>query len=200
MQVAVIGTGNAGSALLIHLQEISEIDEILVMNLKDEWSNAAIMDAAGANPEAALKLAIAPFNRLGQSDILVLTSGVQMKAGETPKDVLRNNIDVTNSILDSAVIKKSAIVIALATPVDDITAHIQIKYGLPENQVFGFGGDIDRNRLIYVLKKNGLPAENAEIVGEHMKRWNQQDSNLFPESHLGWYHQPKGLFWPVKRY
>ena len=36
MQVAVVGTGNVGSALLIHLVDVPLIDEILVMNLKDE--------------------------------------------------------------------------------------------------------------------------------------------------------------------
>lgn len=170
MQISVVGTGNVGSALLIHLMDVPSIDEILVMNIEDDWSNAAIMDAAGANPDAAQKLSVAPFKRLGESDLIVLTSGAQMKVGETPKDVLHNNIKLTKSILDSAPIKKTVIVIALATPVDDITAFIQKEYKLPENQVFGFGGDIDRSRLVYTLKKLGIPVQGVEIVGEHMKR------------------------------
>lgn len=169
MQISIMGTGNVGGALLTYLTDVPSIDKILVMNIKDEWSKAAIMDAASAKPKAALKLVVAPFNRLCESDLLLLTSGVQMKKGETGKEVLQKNIDITNSILDTAPIKRSAIVIAVATPVDDITAHIQKRYKLPKNQVLGFGGDLDRNRLIYLLKRKEKFVHEPGIVGEHGK-------------------------------
>ena len=123
--MAVVGTGNVGSALLFHLVDVPSVDEILVMNVEDDWSKAAIMDVASAKPEAALKFSVAPFRRIGEPDLLFLTSGVQMKEGETGRDVLAGNIEVMNAILDSAPVKSSAILIGLATPVDDITAHIQ---------------------------------------------------------------------------
>lgn len=87
MKVAVVGTGNVGSALLFHLVDVPSIDEILVMNVEEDWSKAAITDVASAKPEAALKFSAAPFQRISEPDILVLTSGVQMKEGETGKDV-----------------------------------------------------------------------------------------------------------------
>ena len=138
MKVAVVGTGNVGSALLFHLVDVPSVDEILVMNIEDNWSKAAIMDVASAKPEAALKLSIAPFQRISEPDIVLLTSGVQMKEGETGRDVLARNIEVMNVILDAAPVRSSAILIGLATPVDDITAHIQERLCLPYPQVFGF--------------------------------------------------------------
>ena len=169
MQVSIIGTGNVGGALLTYLMDVPSIDKILVMNIEDEWSKAAIMDAASAKPETALKLVVAPFHQLSESDLILLTSGVQMKKGETGKDVLQKNIDITNSILDNVPIKSSAIIIAVATPVDDITAHIQKRYKLPKNQVLGFGGDLDRNRLIYLLRRKGKFVLEPDVVGEHGK-------------------------------
>ena len=169
MHVAVVGTGNVGSALLIHLVDVPLIDEILVMNLKDEWSKASIMDAASANPEASMKLTVAPFTQLSEADVLLMTSGVQMKEGETGEDVLRRNRDVMNTILDQAPVKNSAIIIGLATPVDHIAPHVQKRCGLPYNQVFGFGGDLDRNRLIHVLRKQNNPVQDVGIVGAHGK-------------------------------
>ena len=169
MKVAVVGTGNVGSALLFHLVDVPLIDEILVMNINDDWSKAAIMDVASAKPEQALRCSVAAFQRISESDILLLTSGVQMKEGETGRDVLAGNIEVMNTILDTAPIKASAILIGLATPVDDITAHIQKRYGLPYRQVFGFGGDLDRNRLAYVLSQRRIPAQGIGVVGEHGK-------------------------------
>ncbi len=64
MRVAVMNTGNVGSAFWVHLVDIASIDEILVMNLQDEWSTAAMMDVASAKPEAAMKLTVAPFGPL----------------------------------------------------------------------------------------------------------------------------------------
>jgi malate/lactate dehydrogenase len=169
MKVAVVGTGNVGSALLIHLADVPSVEEILVMNVEDDWSKAAIMDVASAKPEAALKMEVAPFRRINEPDILVLTSGVQMKEGETGKDVLSRNLEVMNTILDTAPLKSSATVIGLATPVDDVTAHIQKRYGLPHPHVLGFGGDLDRNRLAYVLSLRGIPNRGIHVVGEHGK-------------------------------
>jgi len=169
MKVAVVGTGNVGSALLFHLVDVPSVDEILVMNIEDNWSKAAIMDVASAKPEAALKLSIAPFQRISEPDIVLLTSGVQMKEGETGRDVLARNIEVMNVILDAAPVRSSAILIGLATPVDDITAHIQERLGLPYPQVFGFGGDLDRNRLAYVLSQRQIPTRGIGVVGEHGK-------------------------------
>jgi malate/lactate dehydrogenase len=167
MQVAVVGTGNVGSALLIHLVHVPGIDEILVMNIEDDWSKAAIMDAASANPDEALKLKVAPFARLGEPDIILMTSGAQMEVSQTGTDVLAANIRVMDAILDKGQPKASAIVIGLATPVDDITAHLQRRCGLPHPQVFGFGGDLDRNRLAYVLSLNRIANQGIAVVGEH---------------------------------
>jgi L-lactate dehydrogenase len=167
MQVAVVGTGNVGSALLLHLVDVPGIDEILVMNIEDAWSTAAIMDVASARPDAALKLKGAPFARIREPDIILMTSGAQMEVSQTGTNVLAANIGVMNAILDQGLPKASAIVIGLATPVDDITAHLQRRCGLPHPQVFGFGGDLDRNRLAYVLSLNGIPNQGIAVVGEH---------------------------------
>jgi L-lactate dehydrogenase len=167
MQVAVVGTGNVGSAVLLHLVDVPNIDEILVMNIEDDWSKSAIMDVASAKPEAALKLKIAPFSRLSEPDILLMTSGGQMDVAQSGKDVLAGNIEVMNAILDKGPPKKSAVVIGLATPVDDVTAHMQKRHGLLHPQVLGFGGDLDRNRLAYVLSLKQIPNQGIAVVGEH---------------------------------
>ena len=167
MKVAVVGTGNVGSALLFHLAGVPSVEEILVMNLQDDWSLSAIMDVASANPQDAARMKVASFGQVGSADVLAMTSGIQMKEGETGKDVLDANIQIMDTILDSAPLKERAIVISLATPVDDISAHVQKRYNLPLNQAMGFGGDLDRNRLAYVLHKRGLSDDGAHMVGEH---------------------------------
>jgi malate/lactate dehydrogenase len=167
MNIAVVGTGNVGSALLIHLAMVEEVDQVLVMDLEPNWSRAAVMDVASANPAAAARCRIAAYRELDRADVIVLTSGAQMAEHETGQDVHEKNLRITNDILDQAVLAQDAIVIALATPVDAITAHIQQRYDRPSNLVLGFGGDLDCNRLIYTLRRRGYDAEQAGVVGEH---------------------------------
>jgi hypothetical protein len=169
--VAVVGTGNVGSALLLHLLDVPNIERILVMNLEDDWSTAAIMDAASAKPAAASRLVVSHYSELGRCDVIAVTSGAQMKSGQVGTDVLHANTQIMDVILDQASLKPRAVLISLATPVDDITVHIQARYGLPRSHVIGFGGDLDHNRLAFVLRKHGLPTRNigwwASTAADH---------------------------------
>jgi L-lactate dehydrogenase len=167
MQVAVVGLGNVGCALLHALAGISGIDRVLVMSRQKEAAMAAILDVAGANPRRASKMSYAPYESLSEADIIVVTAGVQIEKGQTAGDTLKPNIKIADTVLSSATLKKSAILICLASPVDYLTVHMQKKSKLPRNQVFGFGGDLDRNRLEYVLRCDRKKAYNVGIVGEH---------------------------------
>lgn len=81
--------------------------------------------------------------------------------------MLTPNMDITRSILSRTRLNPRALLITLATPVDDITPFAQLLTGFPAAQVFGFGGDLDRNRMEHVLRRRGLPFRGAELVGEH---------------------------------
>jgi L-lactate dehydrogenase len=167
MQVAVVGMGNVGSALLAPLANNRSIERVLVMSRKKETALAAIFDVAGANPRGAAKMTHAPYEDISQVDIVVLTAGVQMEKGQSANDVLKPNVKIAESVLSAGALKKSAIVICLATPVDYLTVFVQKKSKVSAKQVIGFGGDLDRNRLEFVLRCDGKPAYNAAIVGEH---------------------------------
>ena len=167
MQVAVIGIGNVGCALLYPLSYNKGVDSVLVMSRREEAATAAIMDVASANPRGAAKISFSRYERISEADIIVLTAGVQMEKGQSASDVLWPNIEIAEAAIASRPLKKSAIVICLATPVDYLTVHVQKISNLPPNQVFGFGGDLDRNRLEYILRRDGKDATDARIVGEH---------------------------------
>ncbi len=159
--------GNVGCALLHYLAGIQNIDQVFVISRKEKTALAAILDVASASPQGAAKMNFANYESLSHADVVVLTAGVQMKAGQTGKSVLKDNLEITDTILNSCSLKPSAILICLATPVDYITAYVQKKTRLPLKQVFGFGGDLDQNRLKYILRDKSKIAKQASIVGEH---------------------------------
>lgn len=170
MNVAVVGTGNVGSALLMHLAALEDLNQILVMDVEPGWSRAAVMDVASAHPTDVERFRIAAYPELDQANLIILTSGAQMAEDETAQDVHQKNVRISNAILDQAELSPQAIIIALATPVDAITAHIQQRYDRPASRVMGFGGDLDRNRLVYTLRQRGFDFEEAGVVGEHGAR------------------------------
>jgi L-lactate dehydrogenase len=167
MQIAVIGTGNVGRSLLHSLATIASLEKILVMSRSESTAVAAIMDIASAFPKSAEKMHYALPEKLSDADIIVSTAGIQPLLGQSAKDVFVQNIDISENMLKAENIKDSAIIICVATPVDDITSYIQRKSKLPFNQVLGFGGDLDKNRLEYILRRRYLDISKAHIVGEH---------------------------------
>ncbi len=167
MNVAVVGTGNVGWALAAILSQQKFVDRVLVSSRSVERVEALSMDIGSANPTAFEKVCSAQLEELFVADVVVLTSGVQMRAGETAADVRAANIEVTRKSLLRMKLKPSTILVTLATPVDDITIFAQLLTGLPHRQVFGFGGDLDRNRLEYVLRRRNIFKGEIELVGEH---------------------------------
>ena len=167
MRVAIIGTGDVGWALAAKLAGNKNIKEVLVVGRAVERVNALIMDICSAYPEAYDKVLAATPDQLGESDIVILTSGERMKPGQSANDVWSSNALITKEILSASRLKSSAVLITLATPVDDITILAQFLTGLPTNQVFGFGGDLDRNRLEYTLRVRKIAYSQIELVGEH---------------------------------
>ena len=155
MRVAIIGTGNVGSALIHQMAGIKNVAHISIHSRKQDTAMAAILDVASAHPECALQMSVGTIEDLEAADILVLTSGAQMKSGQSATDVKSENVQITTSFFKSFTPKSTALVIALATPVDDITPIVQNISSLPKSQVFGFGGDLDLNRLRYILAKQG---------------------------------------------
>jgi malate dehydrogenase len=166
MQVTVVGTGNVGAGLIFRLGAISAIDTVQVMSRNQGNARAAIMDLASAAPEAAMKFSFEQGDGIAESDVIVITAGVNQK-GKTADETHGDNLEICRSVLKKASLKSSAVVICIGTPVDYITAQVQKECGLPSRQVMGFGGDLDTNRLRYILQQRGNPDEFAQAVGEH---------------------------------
>jgi len=167
MKVGVVGTGNVGWALVSLLAQSTHVSEVLVVSRSWERVTALIMDTCSAVPAAVFKIKPASPSQLIDADLVILTSGVQMRTGEAASDVRSANLEITREIVHSMRLKPSVILITLATPVDDITIYAQMIADIPKERVFGFGGDLDRNRLEYVLREKGIEAESIELVGEH---------------------------------
>ncbi len=170
MIVAVVGTGKVGTSLLHFIVLNSKIYSVLLMSRTEQSAKAAIMQVASVFPQESKKIKYAPYSDLNNADIIILTAGVQMQKDQSPHDVRQENLEATKMILTGIQFKKKAIIITLATPVDELTPLVHQLSGLPNNQVIGFGGDLDHKRLITVLQDHSLPTADVHLIGEHGKK------------------------------
>ncbi len=170
MIISVIGCGNVGANLLQHIADVPSIDKILAVDVADDLVKAAIMDVAGFKPHSAHKIRGTTPSGLDEADLVVITAGFKREKGESGREVMKKNLSTIDQILEEAQVRASTIIIAIPGPVDVIAPYIQKKSDLPRHQVIGFGGDLDLNRLIYVLDEQGIDSNRAAIVGEHGSR------------------------------
>ena len=105
------------------------------------------------------------------SDVVIITSGIGRKPGQTRLELVQTNIGIIKAI-STEIVKyaPNAIYILVANPVDILT-YAFLKYtGLPKNQVLGTGTALDTIRLrtrlaeIYNVNKQQV---HANVLGEH---------------------------------
>ena len=114
------------------------------------------------------------------SDIVILTSGMARKAGQTRLELAQVNVDITKSIIPEITkYAPNAIYIIVSNPVDILTYTFHKVSGIPENRIIGSGTILDTARLrarlaeYYNINQSNV---HAYVFGEH------GDSSFIPWS------------------
>lgn len=173
-KITIIGVGDVGSHIAsacihenlnaeIYLVDINQkLEEAQILDLKDTLSFAKNTKIEGADlGDKAVQ----------ESDIFVITAGVRQQKGEDRISLLNRNIKILQSIKNEiGEVKKTAIVLMVANPVDLLTKSACQIFGLDRKQVFGTGTSLDSSRLKWQLaeKLSKKPNEvKAYVLGEH---------------------------------
>ncbi|MBI1973554.1 hypothetical protein HYS54_01960 [Candidatus Micrarchaeota archaeon] len=170
MKISILGCGRVGSLVAFKLLE-DAAGELLLANEPHSWADALKLDLAGAFPDRSIKSVLAVDFRkaVEEGDILVVTAGVARQPSQTRDDLLEANKQVIGNVL-RGLPKQSAFIVVATNPPDvlaDFTAKLT---GLAPERVLGVGGDVDTNRLRYLLEEEGAPFQKAIVVGEHGER------------------------------
>ena len=173
MKVALVGTGKVGSLTLQYLASNKSIEKLLIINRRKEYSEGLIMDTVSAFPESIKRLQAADFSDIKEADLVIITAGGIMKQGQSPLEVVGINKNIIKEILEKIKLKKTTVLVVIATQVDIITQYTQKLSGLNPSRVIGFGGSLDIRRLKCLLSQETgkNPNEiNCYFIGEHGKR------------------------------
>ena len=171
-KVTIIGAGSVGATTAFALLARNEASEVVLIDINTEKALGEALDIKQATPFIDnCDIYAGSYRDAVDSDVVVITSGVGRKPGQTRLELVQTNVEIIQKI-STEIVKyaPNAIYILVANPVDVLT-YAFLKYtGLPQNQVLGTGTVLDTIRLrtrlaeIYNVNKQQV---HANILGEH---------------------------------
>ncbi len=171
-KVTIIGTGAVGSTIAYTLATQGIATDIVLIDIakaKAEGEALDILQAATFSHPFNIKSG--EYEDAAGSDIVILTSGVARKPGQTRLELAQINVNITKSIIPE-ITKHApdATYIIVSNPVDVLTYTFIKCSGIPENKIIGSGTSLDTSRLCTTLADlyDVNPADiNAYTIGEH---------------------------------
>lgn len=171
-KITIIGAGSVGSTIAYTLSNSDIASEIVMIDINKRKVVGEVMDIVqGASFRDPISIIAGEYEDAKDSDIVIITSGIPRKAGQTRIELAQTNVDVMKSIAPEIVkYAPNALYIIVSNPVDIMTYVFTKVSGLPENQIIGSGTLLDTARLRYGLSEHfGVAQRNihAYCFGEH---------------------------------
>ena len=180
-KITVIGAGQVGSTIAFTLTLKRLASEIVLIDIAKERAMGEAMDIRQGTPFIGpVSIHEGDYEDAKDSDIVVLTSGVARKPGQTRLELAQTNVDITKSIIPQITkVAPNALYVIVANPVDILTYQFVKTSGIPAKRILGTGTMLDTARFRARIAENyGVGQENVHgyVFGEH------GDSSFIPWS------------------
>ena len=171
-KVTIIGSGSVGATIAYTLTISGVASEIVMIDINGEKALGEALDIRQGTPFCNPTNIYAGFYEDAKgSDIVIITSGIARKPGQTRLELAQTNVDILKAVADSVVkYAPDATYVIVSNPVDVLT-YVFCKYtGLPEERVIGSGTILDTARLrariseYYSVSQKNV---HAYFLGEH---------------------------------
>ena len=171
-KITIIGAGSVGSTIAYTLSNEDIASEIVLIDINKEKVEGEVMDIAqGTCFRDPISIVAGEYEDAKDSDIVIITSGIARKPGQTRLELTQTNVNILKSITPEIVkAAPHAIYIIVSNPVDIMTYVFTRISGLPENQIIGSGTMLDSARLRCGLSEHLNVAQkniHAYVFGEH---------------------------------
>ncbi|MEH2452614.1 malate dehydrogenase [Nostoc sp.] len=172
-KVGVIGAGNVGANVANALVLLRKCVTVVLFDRTLSKAEGQAWDIGDSIP-LLQEMDIIPSNQyedLADSDVIVVTVGVQQKQGQTRLDTLKDNAEIMRSTMKELDrVAPDSIVLIVSNPVDILTRIAIASSTRAENLIFGSGTVLDTARLRYQLGKRlsvALQDVHVYVIGEH---------------------------------
>ncbi|MDZ7289665.1 MAG: malate dehydrogenase [candidate division KSB1 bacterium] len=173
MKISVIGAGNVGATTALFLAQ-QRLGEILQIDIIEGMPEGKALDMDEAGPVARFEghiVGTTNYDKLENSDIVVMTAGLPRKPGMTRMDLLTKNAEIVSSaMLKVAQFASKAIVVMVTNPLDVMTYVAWKTTGFPKSRVVGMAGVLDSTRFrFFVADALNVSVEDTQamVLGGH---------------------------------
>mgnify|MGYP003302912353 CR=1 FL=1 len=180
-KITVIGSGSVGSTIAYTLTIMGIASEIVMIDINGEKASGEALDIRQGTPLCnPASVYAGTYADAVNSDIVIITSGLARKPGQSRLDLAQVNVDMIKGV--SANILRyapNATYVIVSNPVDVLTYAFYKYSGISEARIIGSGTILDtarlRSRLSEYYKVNQKNV-HAYVLGEH------GDSSFIPWS------------------
>lgn len=180
-KISIIGTGSVGSTIAYSLAILGMASEIVMIDINREKALGEALDIRQGTPFCSpCSIYAGSYLDAAGSNIVILTSGIARKPGQSRLELAQTNVNITKSIIPEITkYAPDATYIIVSNPVDIITYTFHKFSDLPENRIIGSGTILDTARLrarlseYYNISQSNV---HAYVFGEH------GDSSFIPWS------------------
>lgn len=171
-KITIIGAGSVGSTIAYTLSGQDIASELVLIDINKEKVKGEVMDIEqGTCFRDPISIVAGDYKDAKDSDIVIITSGIARKPGQTRIELTQTNVNVLKEITPGIVkAAPNALYIIVSNPVDIMTYVFTKISGLPENQIIGSGTILDSARLRCGLSEHFQVAQrniHAYVYGEH---------------------------------
>ena len=171
-KITVIGAGNVGATIAYTLSLGDIASEIVLIDINKQKVEGEVMDIVqGTSFREPISVVAGDYEDAKDSHIVIITSGIGRKPGQTRIDLAQTNVNIMKDIAPKiAAVAPNALYVIVSNPVDIMTYVFTKISGIPESQIIGSGTILDTARLRYDLSHRYKIAQkniHAYVYGEH---------------------------------
>lgn len=171
-KITIIGAGSVGSTIAYTAVVKGIASEIVIIDINKEKTAGEAMDIRQGIPFCTpCNIYAGEYEDAVGSDIVIITSGIPRKPGQSRIDLTQTNVNIMKDIARQIVpYAKDALYVIVSNPVDIMTYVFTKVSGVPEERVIGSGTLLDTSRLRSSLADHLAVSQksiHAYVLGEH---------------------------------
>ncbi len=173
-KITVIGAGRVGESTAQFIASRDLCRELCLIDIREGAAEGAALDIQQNAPIFRFDTRLTggtDYALMADSDLLIITAGVPRKPGMSRSDVLEINVQVTDQIVQNALLyAPHCKMLFVSNPVDILTYRAWQKTGWERNRIMGQAGVLDSTRMAsFIAMETGYSALDidAMVMGGH---------------------------------
>jgi malate dehydrogenase len=174
MKVTIVGAGNVGAVTAQRIFGFELAQEVVLVDVVDGIAPGKALDMFQSGPLVGSDSRLVGTSNYADtvgSDIVVITAGLSRRPGMTRDDLMAKNASIVRDVTRQIVqYSPDCILIAVSSPLDEMTWVVLEASGFERHRVIGMAGVLDSARLrTFIAHELDVSVEDVSgiVLGSH---------------------------------